>query len=46
MNISDRLSVTQDDILPTSPPDDLIERIGGVRDVNNYNYVGKNIAYI
>ena len=46
MNISDRLSVTSDDVLPPSPPDDLIERIGGVRDINNYNYVGKNIAYI
>lgn len=45
IGISDRQSVSPADILPPSPPDNLVERIGGVRDINNYHYVGKNVAY-
>jgi SAM-dependent methyltransferase len=40
------LPITKDDKLPPSPPDDLIERVGGVREQNNYYHVGKNIAHI
>lgn len=46
IKISKRLSVTENDSLPPTPPDHLIERIGGVRDRNNYYYVGKNIAHV
>jgi ubiquinone/menaquinone biosynthesis C-methylase UbiE len=45
IGISDRLSITADEILPPSPPDDLVERIGGVREIDNYHYVGKNVAH-
>lgn len=40
------LAITEDDQLPPTPPDNLIERVGGVREQNNYYYVGKNIAHI
>ena len=45
IGISDRLTINGRDRLPPSPPVDLVARVGGVRDIQNYHFVGKNVAH-